>query len=366
MLPKEKVHESMGLSPGNFTIKRATFMDKIRRKYSKLQKTRKYKRRRIELKSEKCNSNVIAEVLEGTTYESNIDIEDDITDQLEEIPTWKQITAEENFPIIVFDLETTGLSRQSDIVQIAAVTENETFSAYAMPSKKITPQASDITKLAFFDGQMYYDEVPVESSPPFEVFTNLIAFLSKFPSKPTLVGHNIKTFDCHILYNQLNKLKMWDEFCLYFNGFIDTRILFRSEYPGRQSYKQCDLVSDFLGESYDAHNALYDCKSLFKLVQSHGNLASHFCKHTFDGMYPKYCQNDLSFKALVENKVMSKQLAKKAASTGLCKKHFILSIQRNGIDGLRALLSQKNSSGVVRVTTSKSIIQKVYDFCYMK
>lgn len=233
-----------------------------------------------------------------------------------------------------------------------------------MPSKKITPQASDITKLAFFDGQMYYDEVPVESSPPFEVFTNLIAFLSKFPFKPTLVGHNIKTFDCHILYNQLNKLKMWDEFCLYFNGFIDTRILFRSEYPGRQSYKQCDLVSDFLGESYDAHNALYDCKSLFKLVQLHGNLASHFCKHTFDGMYPRYCQNDLSFKALVENKVMSKQLAKKAASTGLCKKHFILSIQRNGIDGLRALLSQKNSSGVVRVTASKSIIQKVYDFCY--
>ncbi|CAC5392681.1 unnamed protein product [Mytilus coruscus] len=240
-----EVHESMGLSPGNFTIKRATFMDKIRRKYSKLKKTRKYKRRIIELKSEKCNSNGIAEVLEGTTYESNIDIEDDITDQLEEIPTWKQITAEENFPIIVFDLETTGLSRQSDIAQIAAVTENENFSAYVMPSKKITPQASDITKLAFFDGQMYYDEVPVESSPPFEVFTNLIAFLSKFPSKPTLVGHNIKTFDCHILYNQLNKLKMWDEFCLYFNGFIDTRILFKSEYPGRQSYKQCDLVSDF-------------------------------------------------------------------------------------------------------------------------
>lgn len=233
-----------------------------------------------------------------------------------------------------------------------------------MPSKKITPQASDITKLTFFNGQMYYDIVPVESSPPFEVFTSLIAFLSKFPSKPTLVGHNIKTFDCHILYNQLNKLKMWDEFCLYFIGFIDTRILFRSEYPGRQSYKQCDLVSDFLGESYDAHNALYDCKSLFKLVQLHGNLASHFCKHTFDGMYPRYCQNDLSFKALVENKVMSKQLAKKAASTGLCKKHFILSIQRNGIDGLRALLSQKKSSGVVRVTASKSIIQKVYDFGY--
>ncbi|CAC5389731.1 unnamed protein product [Mytilus coruscus] len=150
-----------------YVHERATFMDKIRRKYSKLQKTRKYKRRRIELKSEKCNSNVIAEVLEETTYESNIDIEDDITDQLEEIPTWKQITAEENFPIIVFDLETTGLSRQSDIVQIAAVTENETFSAYVIPSKKITPQASDITKLAFFDGQMYYDEVPVESSPPF-------------------------------------------------------------------------------------------------------------------------------------------------------------------------------------------------------
>ncbi|CAC5413905.1 unnamed protein product [Mytilus coruscus] len=119
-----EVHESVGLSPDNFTIKRATFMDKIRRKYSKLQKTKKCKRRRIELKSEKCNT------------------------------------------------------RQSDIVQIAAVTENETFSAYVMTSKKITPQASAITKLAFFDGQMYYDEVPVESLPPFEVFTNLIAFLS--------------------------------------------------------------------------------------------------------------------------------------------------------------------------------------------
>lgn len=85
----------MVVSPVNFTIKRATFLGEIRKKYSKIQKTKKCQMRRIQLKSEKCNINGEAEVLEGTTYENNID-------------------------------------RQSDIGQIAAVTKNETVSSYVM------------------------------------------------------------------------------------------------------------------------------------------------------------------------------------------------------------------------------------------
>ena len=79
-------------------------------------------------------------------------------------------------------------------------------------------------------------------------------------------------------------------------------------------------------------------------------------------MYPKYCNNEVTFQQLVERKIVSKALAKKAAASGLCFKHLCLAVQRNGIDGLRSLFSQRNKRGDIRVTSSNRIIQRVYDF----
>ncbi|XP_076103491.1 uncharacterized protein LOC143072453 isoform X1 [Mytilus galloprovincialis] len=47
-------------------------------------------------------------------------------------------------PILIFDLETTGLQRTSDIIQIAAFSQNNKFSSYIMPNRAISNGASEI------------------------------------------------------------------------------------------------------------------------------------------------------------------------------------------------------------------------------
>lgn len=49
-----------------------------------------------------------------------------------------------------------------------------------------------------------------------------ISFMSTFPGKPLFVGHNIKRFDCHVLYNALKSRHMWNEFSNHVCGFLDT------------------------------------------------------------------------------------------------------------------------------------------------
>ncbi|XP_076103492.1 uncharacterized protein LOC143072453 isoform X2 [Mytilus galloprovincialis] len=50
-------------------------------------------------------------------------------------------------PILIFDLETTGLQRTSDIIQIAAFSQNNKFSSYIMPNRAISNGASEIVMI---------------------------------------------------------------------------------------------------------------------------------------------------------------------------------------------------------------------------
>ncbi|CAC5422396.1 unnamed protein product [Mytilus coruscus] len=66
----------------------------------------------------------------------------------EEIPEPLNIRIEGDIrlsPLIVFDLETTSLSRTSDIVQIAACSEVKKFNTYVFPNKPMSPEESAIT-----------------------------------------------------------------------------------------------------------------------------------------------------------------------------------------------------------------------------
>ena len=91
------------------------------------------------------------------------------------------------------------------------------------------------------------------------------------------------------------------------------------------SYKQEELYARLIGGTYDAHNALEDVKALEKLINKIDPSSEEKRKHTFSVQYVLNVQennrnaavNLLGWKVLIEEKVISKNIAQKAAKSGL-------------------------------------------------
>ncbi|CAG2226554.1 unnamed protein product [Mytilus edulis] len=229
---------------------------------------------------------------------------------------------------------------------------NNEFSSYIFPNQPISIQASEITKITVSANQMFYDLQPVSYKLPHEALTDFITFLSKYPSKPILVGHNIKRFDCHVLYYSLKANQMWNEFSSHVCGFVDTLELFKKIMPGLPSYSQTSLVSHILGENYCAHNAVDDTRALFKLLTS--KALNNLDAFVFPVSHPYDCivqQDNLkSYNEAIACKAITRATALKASKSNLKLSHLKLSIERMGLEGLKALLSEKTDRGNVRVT----------------
>ncbi|VDI81350.1 maternal protein exuperantia [Mytilus galloprovincialis] len=237
-----KVNEAAGLSPGNETLKRAAIS---------------------------LDNDVEEEIPEPL----NIRIEGDM----------------KSSPLVVFDLETTGLSRTSDIVQIAAYSEEKKFDTYVMPNKPISPEAAAITGITVVGNQMLYNKERVMHKSQFQALNDFIIYLSTFSKKPILVGHNIKRFDCHVLYNSLKSHMLWNEFCSYVHCFVDSLDLFKHVKPGLKSYSQTNLVHELLGETYEAHNAVDDTAILNKLISTKCDFDLYVQTLSFSCLYPYFC-----------------------------------------------------------------------------
>lgn len=107
------------------------------------QAQRSVKRRRLELKNERSTKDASQSVLEGATYSSKIGLEESV--DLEDISMPKSVCLQRS-QFIVFDLETTGLGRTSDILQIACVCGTESFNVYMKPTCcNISISASEAT-----------------------------------------------------------------------------------------------------------------------------------------------------------------------------------------------------------------------------
>ncbi|XP_076082457.1 uncharacterized protein LOC143053542 isoform X2 [Mytilus galloprovincialis] len=156
----------------------------------------KLKRKR--LKEMKLAKNSGLEIREGKTYESEIGMTEQNVDEIEipGPPEIRELT--DNIltaPILIFELETTGLQRTSDIIQITAYSKNNKFSSYIMPNRAISNGASAVTNISVIGSQMYYNLQPVSSKLQTEAFTDFNDFVKRFLVTPLLVGYNIKRYD---------------------------------------------------------------------------------------------------------------------------------------------------------------------------
>ena len=92
-----------------------------------------FKRRHLRLKAEGHCKEGVSATREGATYLSNIGQEINNPD-ISQIPSAiDNVTVTDTTTYVTFDLETEGLSRMSDILQISAVQGKLEFSKYITP-----------------------------------------------------------------------------------------------------------------------------------------------------------------------------------------------------------------------------------------
>lgn len=238
---------------------------------------------------------------------------------------------------MVFDLETTGLSRSSDIIQLAAFDGKEELNVYISPCQQISKKASEITGLKYdFDsGCMFSSGSQVECVDIRLGLLKLIEYLSK-REKTVLVGHNVLSFDIPILYRKLQEHNLLSEFLRHVTDCLDTlklaRKLFSKELVG--NYKQQTLVQVLLGKSYQAHDALADVKNLFELF------ISKFTYKEMDAFPFNFHVLQKSFLPVVERKLISSASSRKLAYSGLGLDYLCLAYDRDSHVGVKSVLSE--------------------------
>lgn len=257
-------------------------------------------------------------------------------------------------------------ARNSHITQIAAVCGNEKFSQYVMPKVPMTSKAAEVTGIDVINGKMYCHGNEVNAVKLSAAADALLNFFMKFQSKVVLIGHNIKSFDCHLLLNALESCSKTDAFLHCIAGFVDTRLLFKIFNPNLKSFSQKSLFEQFVFSNYNAHDALEDVLALRTLVQtvdidvaSVQFLSASFTFSNALGNY-LYClqiqQNLPSLGHLVDERVITKNMANKIAGSGLNLKFLQLAYSRNPSEGILNLFSEPIVSNRVRVTKSQKVI----------
>ena len=227
--------EEINIVPGVYCKKYCEVTDQKLLKEKIRKSSIGYKNRRSQLKNKNLSSNAKKEEKEGTTYQTGIGLNLNLTDSdslLAELPTLirnlttSQLTEYEklvppfttrpthpivsykdtiNYEFIVFDTETTSTRKCAQICQLSAITKSgKCFNDYILPTCNISLLASRINGLSIktINGQktMLKDSNPVLSVSFAQCLENFAKFISSGESNShtVLIGHNSTAFDTPI------------------------------------------------------------------------------------------------------------------------------------------------------------------------
>ncbi|XP_067861589.1 protein PML-like isoform X2 [Heptranchias perlo] len=238
--------------------------------------------------------------------------------------------------LVFFDLETTGLEKNCDIVQLSAVSGEKIFDKYTLPSNPISAGAAAINGLQVMDGILYLRGEPQPTCSLQDAMADFLQFLQTI-NKPLLAGHNIWKFDCPVILRAWEELSMKDQFARCVVGFLDTLQLTKDIIPRSEvnSYKQTELVKTFLNKSYEAHNAIEDVKSLQELY-SVLTFTPEQKQNSQFSLSQLECR--VSLQPLFDDKVLFYQLIDKLAMQEVSLKKLKSAHQQGGESGLQNLL----------------------------
>lgn len=166
--------------------------------------------------------------------------------------------------LIFFDLETGGLSSESDILQIAAVDhDGHEFNVYCRPTRPISKTASRINQLTYKDNVMYYRKKPVSCQDIRDALVQFASFLESQPVSVILVAHNAP-FDKRFLTHHISLHNLQCLFYPKLMGYANTVRYFKAYKPTLPNYTLKLLTQQYLPKAAadTLHNALTDVLNL--------------------------------------------------------------------------------------------------------
>lgn len=275
--------------------------------------------------------------------------------------------------LVYFDLETSGLKKTADILQIAAKCRKYTFCKYVNPTQLIMPK-NTISGLKNVNGTLFRNNKRVSSSPLQEVLCAFKKWLAAL--KPCiLVAHNGLRFDFPLLLRALKKNSLIEDFETLIVGCADTFTILRKMYPDRKGQKMFKLST--LAQELEIklvgnfHNAAYDVKILEKIASK-----IFVTKETTKKIF---VQNMKSFTELLAHETQLQKAAERrqslnflegVISEGMIKKLANANINRiklqtiynkSGREGLVKFLSAEQKDNKPRVTKNNKILDKIVD-----
>ena len=183
-----------------------------------------------------------------------------------------------------------------------------------------------------------------------------INWLDGIDGEEILDGYNATGCDVRMICKDFREVNMEKELRERILGFCDTLPLLRRLYPNQESHSQPHLCKAMIGYSYTAHNALEDAKALEKLLTTSRIREQDMTKNSISidlAFKNDVClENEVkylpSLTPMVTEKVVSKDMAKKIAGSGLCFRHLCIAFRRGNREGLSKLLSEKSGKRVKR------------------
>ncbi|XP_024890355.1 uncharacterized protein LOC112466488, partial [Temnothorax curvispinosus] len=266
------VNTKLNLSPGKHTEKYRAQKDKLRAARALSAKTVEKKRRRRQLFQQRHHTNTRAENKEGITYSSGCGFNTFV--ELDNSYSIRNTPIPSTSALAFFDLETTGLSKTSEIVQVSAKLGLQEFNAFIVPSHGFSPSASLVTGLSVDDGELFRNGEKMKTMPRRLALKSFIDFLT--PGPVILIAHNGGRFDAPMLLNELRSLGLLQDFQSVVFGFCDTLPLLKKKLPERikakKSFRQSVLAEDLVGSGAadGAHDSLVDVRMLANIIESVG------------------------------------------------------------------------------------------------
>ncbi|EFN66425.1 DNA polymerase III polC-type [Camponotus floridanus] len=98
----------------------------------------------------------------------------------------------EDYKMVVFDLETSGRKKNSDILQLAAIVQENVFSVYVTPTQDVDKFASEINGLHNIGRELYLRNEKLLTLSMVDALQAFYAFLCKVgkSKKCILIAHN--------------------------------------------------------------------------------------------------------------------------------------------------------------------------------
>ena len=216
------------LSPGQHTKALVDSRDRVRKERSEKIKLASTKARRQLVKKKREILKTLTENREGTSYQQNCGItlnaySDDTPNNL----SLETVRSQNNITFVYYDLETSGLYGDADILQIAAKSGEKKFSVYITPTQAIDPRASEETGLTCVGEKLFYRGTLMETIPLHTALYSFYEFLKKIDEKCLLLAYNGQRFDDPRLLRKIKSVGLIDKFANIVHGFCDPELILK-------------------------------------------------------------------------------------------------------------------------------------------